>query len=132
MLFFTHVIFEDLRNWSEIAGLCAILLLAVDAFFLMRGLRKRQTWTWWQYAVLLLSLGVGIWSLIVAAMLIRTYLNLIALLPSHSLAGYFSAYDQVHMEGVWTAQRQVAIVVGILIVIVVLFAGVWRKARVAL
>ncbi len=107
MFFAQHVIFEDLRTWSYAAGLCALLLLIAAGIFLRLLLIGRRAK--WQYAMLLLSVGVGIWALLQAILGLQEFAALVENAPPHSLGGYSHAHELIYMEGIHACQIAVVI-----------------------
>ncbi|MDQ2905046.1 MAG: hypothetical protein ABI456_23110 [Ktedonobacteraceae bacterium] len=116
-----HVIFEGLRTWSYAAGLCALLLLIAGGIFLRLLLIGRQAK--WQYAMLLLSVGVGIWALIQAILGLQEFVTLVENAPSHSLGGYPHAHELVYMANIQACQ--IVVVIACVTFVVLCLVACW-------
>ena len=123
---FQPTILPELYDWIILTCWAAVLLLlAVLAFFLLGTSRTRRAW--WQYLALLLLVGIGLWSLVVAYNSYQQWLHFNALLPMHGVYAALLDIRTSYLAVIQICQFQFALLTSIL----VLLLGVagWQLLR---
>ena len=121
MPFFVYVfqfpILSELYDWVMLTGWAAVLLiLSVIAFFFVGTFFVRNAW--WQYVVLLLMGGLGIWSLVVAYNSYQQWLSLNGRLPEHGVFVGLKVIRTQYLAAIQTCQFQFVLTTSVLIVLI--------------
>lgn len=118
---FSNIIFPELHNWAFVTGCCAILLIVSAVFFLIIK-RVYHRKLHWQAVMFLLSIGIGIWSLIIALDGYQQWLDIVHHAPAHGLIAYARAINENYIADVSRCQIQFA-VTAILLVAMLFMLG---------